>query len=84
MIHKVEEKITCNEFCRRKTLAHQLCVIRDCGWIVETVWIDHEDLFRISEKSRNAEVVGWEFGKLPVVSEVGQTVQIPCLYIDIK
>lgn len=74
--------MTVYEFCRQKTLAHQLCVIRECGWILETVWIDHEDLFRISESSKNAEVKGTEFGELPIITKDGLKVYAPCLYID--
>lgn len=75
--------MTVKEFCRNKTQAHQLCVIRDEGWIVETVWIDHEDLFRISKESREARVKSTEFGELPIKTEHGDTIHIPCVYIDI-
>lgn len=74
--------MTVCEFCRYETRAHQLCVIRAGGWIVETVWIDHEDMFRMSELSAKAEVKKTEFGELPVKTEHGDTVHIPCLYID--
>lgn len=70
------------EFCRNQTQVHQLCVIRNCGWIVETVWIDSEDLFRITMLSEEAEVIETHFGDLPVKTEHGDTVRIPCLYID--
>lgn len=72
-----------SEFCRKHTQTHQLCVIRDAGWIVETVWIDSEDIFRITKLSANAEVKKTEFGELPIKTEHGDTVHIPCLYIDI-
>lgn len=72
-----------SEFCRKHTQTHQLCVIRDAGWIVETVWIDSEDIFRITKLSANAEVKKTEFGELPIKTEHGDTVYIPCLYIDI-
>lgn len=39
--------MTVVEFCLRKTQVQGLCVIREDGWIVSTVWIDHEDLFAI-------------------------------------
>lgn len=74
--------MTVNEFCRNKTQAHQLCVIRDCGWIVEAVWIDNEDLFRMSDASKTAEVKSTEFGDLPIMTEHGDTVHVPCLYIN--
>lgn len=70
------------EFCKKNTQAHQLCVVRDCGWIVEAVWIDHEDIFRMSKESQIATVKKTEFGELPVKTEHGDTVHIPCLYID--
>ena len=34
-----------SEFLLKKTQALELCVIRDCGWIVASYYIDHEDLF---------------------------------------
>ena len=70
------------EFCRNHTQTHQLCVIRDAGWIVETVWIDSEDIFRITGLSAKAEVKKTEFGELLVKTEHGDKVHIPCLYID--
>ena len=69
------------EFCKKNTQAHQLCVICDSGWIVETVWIDHEDIFRMSKESQIAEVDRTEFGELPITTKHGDTVHIPCLYI---
>lgn len=73
--------MTVYEFCRNKTQAHQLCVIRDGGWIVEAVWIDNEDIFRMSDLSRR-EVKSTEFGELPIKTEHGDTVHVPCLYIN--
>ena len=70
------------EFCRNKTQAHQLCVIRDSGGIVETVWIDYEDIFRLSDESKKAEVKNTEFGELSIMTEHGDRVHVPCLYID--
>ena len=74
--------MTVREFCLRGTLALQLCAIREDGWIVEVVWIDHEDLFRISEKSRDRKVLKTSFGTLPIVKELGTTIEVPCLFID--
>jgi len=75
--------MTVYEFCRNKTQIHQLCVIRDSGWIVETVWIDSEDIFRISDNSKKAEVKNTGFGVLPIMTEHGDRIYVPCLYIDI-
>ena len=69
------------EFCRNNTQAYQLCVIHDSGWIVGTVWIDPEDLFRIPNSLAEAEVINTEFGVLPVKTKHGDTVHIPCLHI---
>lgn len=74
--------MTVYEFCKKHTQIHQLCVIRDSGWIVETAWIDSEDMFRITELSAKAEVKKTEFGELSIETEHGDTVHIPCLYID--
>lgn len=74
--------MTVYEFCRKQTQTHQLCVIRNDGWIVETIWIDSEDIFRITRLSAEAEVKKTEFGELSVKTEHGDTIHIPCLYID--
>jgi hypothetical protein len=77
------DRITCKEFLLHKTDALQLCVIRDSGWIVETVWIDYEDIFRVSEKTRNQIVKGSEYGELTIRDKDGAKIKVPCLYIDI-
>ncbi len=74
--------MTVKEFCRNKTQAHQLCVIRCHGWIEEVVWIDHEDLYRMSDATKMEEVKSTEFGELPIKTEHGDTVHVPCLYIN--
>ena len=48
--------MTVREFCRNKTRALELCVIRDSGWIVHTVWIDYEDIFVISKQYEHKEI----------------------------
>ena len=47
--------MTVVEFCLRKTQVQELCVIREDGWIVSTVWIDHEDLFAIHPRFKKKE-----------------------------
>lgn len=44
--------MTVGEFCRTKTQAKELCVIRQDGWIVASAWIDYEDLFAIAPRVR--------------------------------
>jgi hypothetical protein len=75
--------MTVREFCRTKTKTHQLCIICDSGWIVETVWIDSEDLFRLSTSTANCEVQSTDFDELPIVTEHGDTIRVPCLRINI-
>ena len=74
--------MTVSKFCREHTQVHQLCVIRLDGWIVETVWIDSEDIFRVTRLSADSEVKKTEFGELPIKTEHGDVIHIPCLYID--
>jgi hypothetical protein len=74
--------MTVGEFCREKTQAEELCVIREDGWIVTSVWIDHEDLFAIHPNINNKEVKSDEWGVLPIVTEYGDSISIPCHYID--
>lgn len=75
--------MTVREFCRYHTKVLELCVIRDHGWIVQAVWIDHEDLFGMSEKYLYKEVKSAEWGTIPIVTEHGDKIEIPCHYIDI-
>lgn len=75
------------EFCKYHPQEHRLCVFRHDRWIVETVWINYyEDIFRITGLltglPAKTEVKKMEFGELPVKTEHGDIVHIPCLYID--
>ena len=74
--------MTVREFCLRKTQVGELCVIRDCGYIVATVWIDIEDLFRMDTEVANMKVKSDEWGTLSITTEHGDRLQIPCHYID--
>ena len=60
----------------------ELCIIRENGWIVGAVWIDHEDLFAIHPDLREAEVRSDEWGTIPIATEHGDTIEVPCHYID--
>ena len=76
------------DFLVHKTETHQLCVIRDGGWTVATVWIDSEDLFtrHIDKDLRNTVVVGSELGEFPIYDSNKETkeLKIPVLYVDVK
>lgn len=74
--------MTVGEFCRTKTQAKELCVIRQDGGIVASAWIDYEDLFAIAPRVREKEVKSDEWGTLGVVTEHGDPVSVPCHYID--
>ena len=75
--------MTVREFCRHKTQALELCVIRDSGWIVHSVWIDYEDIFVLSSKYENKEVIKDEWGTIPIVDKNGNKINVPCHYIDV-
>lgn len=77
--------MTLSEFLLKKTQALELCVIRDCGWIVASCYIDHEDLFhsRLNNKLRDMEVQGDEWGVINTKLKDGKVIQIPCHYIDV-
>lgn len=74
--------MTVGEFCRRKTQAEELCVIRQDGWIKATAWIDYEDLFAIHPDIRDEEVKSDKWGTLSIVTERGDLINISCHYID--
>ena len=78
-----EDSMTVREFCRHKTQALELCIIRENRWIVHSVWIDYEDLFVLSDKYANKEVKSTEWGTITIVNQNGNKMEIPCHYIDV-
>ena len=77
--------MTLKEFLRNKTQMHELCAIRDHGYIVATVWIDSEDLWRIPQDYANCKVVRDTWGTLPVVRQTNNVVDYaPCHCIDVE
>lgn len=75
-------EITVREFCLHKTQATELCVLCDEGWIVGTVWIDHEDIFRIPDSLKDAIVKSDYWGELTIVNALGEKMQVPAHFID--
>lgn len=77
--------MTLREFLKTQTNPCELCVIRDCGWIVATVWIDHEDLFvrYLSEGLEYSEVEKHWWGDIAIVNENNAKIRIPCHYVDV-
>lgn len=75
--------MTIREFCRHKTQALELCIIRESGWIVHSVWIDYEDIFVLSNQYENKEVIKDEWGTIPIVDKNGNKIDVPCHYIDV-
>lgn len=74
--------MTVIEFCMKKTQVKELVVIRDCGWIVATAWIDYEDIFRLPKETSELEVIRDEWGTINIVTEHGDTISIPCHYVN--
>ena len=70
--------MTVREFCKNKTKATELCIIRDRGYIVSAVWIDYEDIFRLPESIKNKEVKNLCHGTIDVYGMKN----VPCVYID--
>lgn len=77
--------MTLSQFMLGRVRAHELCIIRDCGYIVATFWIDREDLFlrHMDQYLAYHEVKHHEWGEIPITKENEQTIKIPCHYIDI-
>lgn len=74
--------MTVAEFCLRHTQVGELCVFRRDGWLIGAAWIDHEDLFTIHESIKDQEVKSKEWGTLPIVTEHGDEIQMPCHFVD--
>lgn len=75
--------MTVREFCMKKTQVNELVVIRDCGWIVATAWIDYEDIFRLPEKTSQLEVISDSWGTIPILNQNGNVIDVGCHYIDV-
>ena len=75
--------MTVQHFCLHNTQVGELCIIRDCGYIIESVWIDIEDIFSISEYCKNKEVEHDEWGYLYITNENGTKTKVQVHYIDI-
>lgn len=77
--------MTLSEFLLKQTQALELCVIRDCGWIVASCYIDREDLFHgpLNHKLREKEVKSDEWGTINITLNKGDVIPIPCHYIDV-
>lgn len=78
--------MTLKEFLLTKTKSCELCVIRDSGYIVATIWIDNEDLFQRNLPPQLGKQEVWQdrWGVLPVMYDDGFKRNIGCHYIDIK
>lgn len=74
--------MTVREFCKRRTNPNELCTITEGGWIVASVWIDYEDLFVINDRLAKREVISDRWTTLPIVTEHGDTIAIPCHEIN--
>lgn len=70
------------DFLLKETKVGELCVIRMDGWIAMTAWIDHEDLFAINQNVGERIVKSNEWGMLPIITEHGDKITVPCHYID--
>lgn len=82
--------LTLREFLLHHTRVYELCVIRDQGWIIATVWVDDEDLFigNLKEKLLNKTVIddhwtdSFPISKNPEYFNEGHMC-VPAHYIDV-
>lgn len=77
--------MTLSKFLLTKTEAHELCVITEDGWIVATVWIDHEDLFKgyLDDRLAKMEVKIDKWDYLSIVNENNAAIKVPAHFIDL-
>lgn len=75
--------MTVGEFCLKHTQVGELVVIRDCGYIKQPVWIDPEDIFAIHPNYVNKEVKSDKWDTLDIITQHGDTLSVPCHYIDV-
>lgn len=72
------------EFLLERTKGQQMCAILDSGCIIETAYIDHEDLYIASIKNRDREVKCFYWSTLDIRTQHGDKLSIPCRYIELK
>lgn len=75
--------ITVQEFCLHKTQAAELCVFCAHGWIVGSVWIDDQYIFRIPDSLKDEKVTRDYWSELKIVNAYGEKMKIPVHFIDI-
>lgn len=75
--------MTVLDFCKHKTKATEICVIRERGWRVATVWIDYEDIFMLPDKLIDKKVKSDEWGTIQICDMNNYKTEIPCHYIDV-
>lgn len=74
--------MTVREFLLHHTQVGELCIIKDCGYIRHTVWIDYEDIFILSDMYANKTIDKTYWGTIFLTTEHGDKINVPCHYID--
>ena len=82
----IKKKMTLIDFLLHETQALELCAICEGGWVVATVWVDHEDLFasNVHPKLRERYVDCDKWDTLLTVNSKGEKVTVPCHYIYLE
>lgn len=77
-------KVTIHDFLATMVGANQLCVICNDGYIVDTVWVDPEDMFisRVHEDTKKQIVKSTRDGYLPILLPNGSVANAPALVIN--
>ena len=78
--------MTLEEYLLKKTEARTLVMIRDCGWVRGTAWIDHEDLFihSLSHVLLGKRVKNAEWGTMDLFAGKPNYIQtVKVLFIDV-
>lgn len=77
-------KVTVNDFLATMVGSNQLCAICNDGCIVDTVWVDSEELFvsRVHEDTKKQIVKSTRDGYLPILLSNGSVVNAPALVIN--
>lgn len=78
-----ETPVTLMDFLLYHTPVHDLCVIRDAGYVRQVVYVDNEDLFLVHPGLHDRAVRSHQYGTMPVIEEDGTETSIPCHYVDV-
>lgn len=76
--------MTVKEFLRKEVQVHELCIIKENGYIIETAYVDWGDLFLTNLNTKDREVKESYVGGLQVRDSMSQISFVPVRIIEVE